>query len=74
MVYLIVFVEAARHLRDVVTVGSNEPYVSVNFQGKVHRTGVAHDGKDPGTSPRLAATPAANTTAPTSFVAPTRGR
>lgn len=48
MVYLIVFVEAARALRDVATVGSNDPFVALQCKGHQVRTHTGSDAKDPG--------------------------
>ena len=48
MVYLIVFVEAARALRDVATVGSNDPFVALQCKGHQARTHTGSDAKDPG--------------------------
>ena len=48
MVYLVVFVEAARALRDVATVGSNDPFVALQCKGHQARTHTGSDAKDPG--------------------------
>ena len=49
MVFLIVFLEKARALRDVNALGSNHPYATINFAGQSFRTGTEEDGKNPGT-------------------------
>jgi len=47
MVYLIVFVEKARALRQVGFF-KNNPFVTINFLGETSRSGVEEDGTNPG--------------------------
>lgn len=45
--YLIVFIESCRALRDVVTIGSQKPYVSAQLLGKKFTTGNEEEAHEP---------------------------
>ena len=53
MVFLIAFVEQARHLHQVGSLGAdNKPYVSAQFLGVQYRSGTADEPRNPGTTLR----------------------
>lgn len=47
MPYVTIFVKACRGLRDVARMGSNDPYVSLQFLGRTLRTKTADDATNP---------------------------